>query len=258
MSTPQRKDNRNRPRHDQLGRRGPGSWPSGSDTERRRSDCRREDVPFRGRVHHGRHPAGRGTGEEAGRRQSRGHRLRESRGRWARTTPSASRGRSSTPQQIELVHPPEDQEGRRDLPRLSGQEGGHNGPRPLQRQPEAGDQGRRRDSGPRSCPDNQRADGRLPRLRTGQDREGDEGPGLQLRRWDPRRHRDGVRRGGLPGPRDQRRHADRRGRHRLRHSQAPARRLQGEDGHRPEQGHGPPWRGSRRPQRGRRSSSRTS
>ena len=39
----------------------------------------------------------------------------------------------------------------------------------------------------------------------------------------------------LPGPRDQRRHPDRRSGHRLRDRQPPARRLQGEDGHRPEE-----------------------
>ena len=130
-------------------------------------------------------------------------------------------GEGVHPPADQLLHPPEDKEGRGDLPRLPRQEGGHHRPGPLQRQPEAGDEGRWRDSRPRGRKDHQRAHGSVLGLRPRQDGEGDEGPRLQLRGRYARRHGHGVRAGRLPGPRDQRRHPDRRSGHRLRDSQPP-------------------------------------
>ena len=77
--------------------------------------------------------------------------------------------------------PPQAQGGGRELPRPQGPQGGHHRPGLLQRQPAAGDQGRRPDRRAGGRADHQRADRRGPGLRPGQEEERED------RRLRPRR-----------------------------------------------------------------------
>src|SRR6267378_457144 len=73
--------------------------------------------------------------------------------------------------------PPEDQDGRRGVPRPDDFPGRHHGTGVLQRQPKAGHEGRGQDRGPRGPPPRERADRGRPGLRLGQEgRREDRGP----------------------------------------------------------------------------------
>ena len=205
----QREDCRHRPRNDQLRRSNPGGGEARRDPQRGGADGFGEDVPFGGRLHsRGAAPRGR-IGQEAGRYQPRRHDLRDKEEDGDRLQSQRIReGVHAATNQ--LLHPSEDQEGRGELPRLHDKEGSDNRSGPLQRQSEAGHQGRGGDSRAGGSEDNQRADGRLTGVRAGQAGEADEDSRLQLRGRNPRRHRDGFWTGGVSGPCDERRHSDRR------------------------------------------------
>ena len=93
--------------------------------------------------------------------------------------------------------PAQAQGGGRELPRAQGPQGGHHGPGLLQRQPAAGDQGRRPDRRPRGRADHQRADRGGAGLRPGQEEEREDRrlrPGRRhVRHLDPRRRRRRLR-----------------------------------------------------------------
>ncbi len=74
------------------------------------------------------------------------------------------------------LHPAEAEKGGRGLPGREGREGRHHRPGLFQRQPAQGDQGRRPDRRARGRPDHQRADGRGPGLRHGQEEGPDRSP----------------------------------------------------------------------------------
>ena len=131
--------------------------------------------------------------------------------------------------------PAQAQGGGRELPGPQGPQGGHHGPGLLQRQPAAGDQGRRPDRRARGRADHQRADRRGAGLRPRQEEEREDRrlrPGRRhVRHLDPRRRRRRLR-----GPLDQRRHPP--GRRRLGRGadQLHRRRVQERAGDRPPQG----------------------
>ena len=147
---------------------------------------------------------------------------------------SRRRARSTAPVADLRLHPEEDEGDRRALPRRRGQEGGHHRPGLLQRQPAAGDQGRRQDRRPRGAAHHQRADRGGARLRPGQEGRRHHRrlrPGRRhLRHLDPR-----DRRRRLRGEVDQRRHLPRRRGLRQADHRLPGRRVQEGAGHRPAQ-----------------------
>ena len=182
-------DYRYRSRHDEQLRRDHGGQERPRDRERGGHAHHALD----GRLHRGRRGAGRHAGQAPGGDQSREHHLRgqapdrppvrgphrpqghghgvlQDRARRERRRLGAGARRQEGALAGQRRDPEEDEADGRALSRHAGREGGDHRPGLLQRQPAAGDQGRRQDRRPRRGPDHQRADRGRARLRHGEGR----------------------------------------------------------------------------------------
>ena len=179
------KDDRDRPRHDQLLRRRDGGRRADRPRERRG----RAHDPVGGRLHRARRAPRRHRrqtpggdeprehdlldqalhGPQGGRSQRGGDdRPLQGRGRPQRRRPGRRARQAVQPAGDQRDDPAEAEGRRRSEARRNGRQRRDHRPRLLQRRPAPGDQGRRQDRRPRRQADHQRADRRLARLRARQ------------------------------------------------------------------------------------------